>query len=554
MTWSIIARDASGAFGVAIATRFFAVGALCPHAESGVGALSTQALVNPHYGRQGLELLRAGVPASEVVKRLTAPDEGRDQRQVHVIDAAGRIGQHTGKSCVDWCGALAGDGYSVAGNMLANQRVIQQTARIFEELIEKPFAERLIAALEAGEAAGGDKRGKQSAALLIHSTEDYAEIDLRVDDHAEPLAELRRLYAKAHERFVPYLRCGPSKARPWGVLDRQEIEKQISEYESPAPALLEVRGLRTLFSGEQGEVRAVDGVDLRLERGRTLGIVGESGCGKSVTALSIMGLVPQPPGRVGGEVLFEGEDLLKVPAQRLRDLRGDQLSMIFQEPMTSLNPAFPVGEQIAEALLRHRDISRNEAKNNAVEMLRRVRIPSPERRAGEYPHQLSGGMRQRVMIAMALACNPKLLIADEPTTALDVTIQAQILELMRALRAELGTAIILITHDLGVIAELADDVIVMYAGQVIERCSVPQLFSEPQHPYTVGLLGSIPRLDLDQKRLSAIEGFVPDAAAMPAGCRFHPRCPFAVEKCLQEIPPLIEIKKDHYAACWRAPL
>ncbi len=324
--------------------------------------------------------------------------------------------------------------------------------------------------------------------------------------------------------------------------------------ESPAPALLEVRGLRTLFSGEQGEVRAVDGVDLRLERGRTLGIVGESGCGKSVTALSIMGLVPQPPGRVGGEVLFEGEDLLKVPAQRLRDLRGDQLSMIFQEPMTSLNPAFPVGEQIAEALLRHRNISKSEAKSSAVEMLRRVRIPSPERRAGEYPHQLSGGMRQRVMIAMALACNPKLLIADEPTTALDVTIQAQILELMRALRAELGTAIILITHDLGVIAELADDVIVMYAGQVIERCSVPQLFSEPQHPYTVGLLGSIPRLDLDQKRLSAIEGFVPDAAAMPAGCRFHPRCPFAVEKCLQEIPPLIEIKKDHYAACWRAPL
>jgi len=324
--------------------------------------------------------------------------------------------------------------------------------------------------------------------------------------------------------------------------------------ESPAPALLEVRGLRTLFSGERGEVRAVDGVDLRLQRGRTLGIVGESGCGKSVTALSIMGLVPQPPGRVAGEVLFEGEDLLKLPAQRLRDLRGDQLSMIFQEPMTSLNPAFTVGDQVAEALLRHRNISRKEAKNHAIEMLRRVRIPSPELRVDDYPHQLSGGMRQRVMIAMALACNPKLLIADEPTTALDVTIQAQILELMRTLRAELGTSIILITHDLGVIAELADDVIVMYAGQVIERCAVPQLFSEPQHPYTVGLLGSIPRLDLDQQRLSAIEGFVPDAAAMPAGCRFHPRCPFAVEKCFQEIPPLMKIKEDHYAACWRAPL
>jgi peptide/nickel transport system ATP-binding protein len=320
-------------------------------------------------------------------------------------------------------------------------------------------------------------------------------------------------------------------------------------------ALLDVRGLRTSFHGEHGEVRAVDGVDLRLERGRTLGIVGESGCGKSVTALSIMGLVPQPPGRIaGGEVLFEGEDLLKLSASRLRDLRGDQLSMIFQEPMTSLNPAFPVGEQIAETLIRHRGLSKQEAKNQAIEMLRRVRIPSPESRADDYPHQLSGGMRQRVMIAMALACNPKLLIADEPTTALDVTIQAQILDLMRALRAELGTAIILITHDLGVIAELADDVIVMYAGQVIERCAAERLFAEPQHPYTIGLLGSIPRLDLEQERLSAIEGFVPDAAALPPGCRFHPRCPFAVEKCQQEVPPLMEITAGHHAACVLAPL
>jgi peptide/nickel transport system ATP-binding protein len=316
-----------------------------------------------------------------------------------------------------------------------------------------------------------------------------------------------------------------------------------------------VRGLRTYFASERGEVRAVDGIDLALERGRTLGIVGESGCGKSVTALSIMGLVPQPPGRiVGGEVHFEGEDLLKVPPRRMRDLRGDKLSMIFQEPMTSLNPAFPVGEQIAEAVLRHRKVTKKEAEESAVEMLRKVRIPSPERRAHDYPHQLSGGMRQRVMIAMALACNPRLLIADEPTTALDVTIQAQILELMRLLRAELGTAIILITHDLGVIAELADDVIVMYAGQVVERCAAARLFSEPQHPYTVGLLGSIPRLHLDQERLSAIDGVVPDAAAFPQGCRFHPRCPFAVEKCRMEIPVLMEVRTDHYAACWRAPL
>jgi len=325
--------------------------------------------------------------------------------------------------------------------------------------------------------------------------------------------------------------------------------------ERPASALLEVRGLRTLFSGERGEVRAVDGVDFSLQRGRTLGIVGESGCGKSVTALSIMGLVPQPPGRIaGGEVLFEGEDLLRAPPRRLRDLRGDQLSMIFQEPMSSLNPAFPAGEQVAEVLLRHRAVSKNEAKDQAVEMLRRVRIPSPEIRARDYPHQLSGGMRQRVMIAMALACNPKLLIADEPTTALDVTIQAQILELMRALRAELGTAIILITHDLGVVAELADDVIVMYAGKVVERCAVPELFSEPQHPYSIGLLGSIPLLHLEQERLSAIEGFVPDAAAMPEGCRFHPRCPFSIEKCRREEPPLAQILSGHFVACWRAPL
>jgi peptide/nickel transport system ATP-binding protein len=265
--------------------------------------------------------------------------------------------------------------------------------------------------------------------------------------------------------------------------------------------------------------------------------------------------VPQPPGRIaGGEVLFEGEDLLKLAPARLRDLRGDKLAMIFQEPMTSLNPAFQVGDQIAEVLLRHRKISNGEAQKQAVDMLRRVRIPSPERRALEYPHQLSGGMRQRVMIAMALACNPQLLIADEPTTALDVTIQAQILELMRTLRAELGTAIILITHDLGVIAELADEVIVMYAGQVVERCDVLRLFAQPQHPYTIGLLGSIPRLHLEQERLSAIEGVVPDAAAFPQGCRFHPRCPFAVEQCRREIPALREITPNHYAACWRAPL
>jgi uncharacterized Ntn-hydrolase superfamily protein len=233
MTWSIIARDASGAFGVAIATRFFAVGSLCPHAQSGVGALSTQALMNPHYGPQGLAMLRDGVAAPEVVKRLIAPDEGREQRQVHVIDSAGRIGQHTGRQCVDWCGAVSGDGYSVAGNMLANDRVVRETAKAFQGS-RKAFAERLIAALEAGQAAGGDKRGKQSAALLIYSTEEYPELSLRVDDHTEPLMELRRLYDKAHERFIPFTRCGPSKARPWGVLDRALIEQEIARHKKPS--------------------------------------------------------------------------------------------------------------------------------------------------------------------------------------------------------------------------------------------------------------------------------------------------------------------------------
>src|SRR3954469_12169461 len=293
--------------------------------------------------------------------------------------------------------------------------------------------------------------------------------------------------------------------------------------------LIEVRGLRTSFAGEQGEVRAVDGVDFSVARGRTLGIVGESGCGKSVTALSIMRLVPQPPGRIhGGEVLFDGVDLLGLPESRMRSLRGDQLSMIFQEPMTSLNPAFPVGEQIAETLLRHRDVSRTEAKHQAIEMLRRVRIPSPESRADDYPHQLSGGMRQRVMIAMALACNPKLLIADEPTTALDVTIQAQILDLMRDLKTRLGSAIMLITHDLGVVAEMAQRVVVMYAGQVIEEAPVREIFARPMHPYTRGLLGAMPKLGSsleanERGKLAEIPGRVPSLRKPIVGCAFAGR-------------------------------
>src|SRR5438552_8824514 len=275
-------------------------------------------------------------------------------------------------------------------------------------------------------------------------------------------------------------------------------------------ALLAVKDLRTSFAIEGGEFPAVDGVSFSIEAGRTLGIVGESGCGKSVTALSIMGLVPQPPGRIaGGEILFEGVDLNRVTRGQMRELRGDRISMIFQEPMPALNQVLTVGEQIVEGVLRHRRISRDAAKDLAIDMLEKVHIPSPEQRFGDYPHRLSGGMRQRVMIAMALACKPQLLIADEPTTALDVTIQAQILDLMRMLREETGTAIMLITHDLGVVAELADDVVVMYAGRVVERASVTTLFAQPQHPYTIGLLGSIARLVLEQDRLEAFKGLVP---------------------------------------------
>jgi peptide/nickel transport system ATP-binding protein len=320
-------------------------------------------------------------------------------------------------------------------------------------------------------------------------------------------------------------------------------------------ALLDVRGLVTSFATEAGAFNAVDGVSFTLEAGRTLGLVGESGCGKSVTALSIMRLIASPPGCIeSGEILFEGADLMRLAPRAMRDIRGDRIAMIFQEPMTSLNPAFTIGAQIVEGILRHRRIGREAAKRQAIEMLEHVRMPLPQKRFDDYPHRLSGGMRQRAMIAMALACRPKLLIADEPTTALDVTIQAQILELMRVLREETGTAIILITHDLGVIAELAHDVAVMYAGRIVEKAPVEQLFARPEHPYTIGLLGSIPKMHLEQARLPAIEGQVPSPAETIAGCRFAPRCPFVAARCREDDPALRTIVPGQEAACWYAPL
>ena len=322
-----------------------------------------------------------------------------------------------------------------------------------------------------------------------------------------------------------------------------------------AERLLDVKNLKTYFFTDEGTVRAVDGVDLYIDKGETLGIVGESGCGKSVTALSIMKLIPQPPGKiVEGEIRYDGQNLVDLPARKMRKIRGKEISMIFQEPMTSLNPVFTCGEQIAEALRLHEGLGRRDAMAKTVDMLKLVHMANAERRVKEYPHQLSGGMRQRIMIAMALSCNPKLLIADEPTTALDVTIQAQILELLNELKSKLGMAVMLITHDMGVIAETAQRVIVMYAAKVAEEAPVGDLFKEPLHPYTQGLLRSIPRIDLaatKRQRLEAIGGTVPTLTGdIPPGCRFAPRCPFVKAVCTERDPVLKELKPGHKVACW----
>jgi peptide/nickel transport system ATP-binding protein/oligopeptide transport system ATP-binding protein len=329
-------------------------------------------------------------------------------------------------------------------------------------------------------------------------------------------------------------------------------------------ALLEVNELRTYFRTDAGTARAVDGVSFHVDRGEVLGIVGESGSGKSVTSLSIMRLIPQPPGEIvaGSSIQLKGEELVGAPERRMREIRGNDVAMIFQEPMTSLNPVFPVGDQIAEAVRLHRQVGKREARARAIELLGLVGLPDPEQRVDGYPHELSGGQRQRVMIAMALSCEPDLLIADEPTTALDVTIQAQILELLAELRQRLGMAIVLITHDLGVVAEVCDRVVVMYAGQVREEGSVRAIFGNPRDPYTLGLLSSIPRLGHRAERLAVIPGTVPSPVEWPEGCRFHTRCPYAWDLCVREEPPLFDIpagdgapsaaspSSSHRARCW----
>ena len=318
---------------------------------------------------------------------------------------------------------------------------------------------------------------------------------------------------------------------------------------------LEVADLRIHLESAEGPLPVVDGVDLLVQTGRTLCIVGESGCGKSLTALAVMGLLPTPPAHIaGGRVVFEGMDLLGLDRQAMRALRGNRLAMIFQEPMTSLNPAFTIGDQLVEAILCHQQVGRRAAEVLALEMLERVRIPAAVGRLQNYPHQLSGGMRQRVMIAMALVNDPVVLIADEPTTALDVTIQEQILTLIRDLQEARGTAVILITHDLGVVAELGHDALVMYAGKVVEAAPVESLFADPQHPYTIGLLGSVPRVDADPEPLVTIPGSVPPPSAFGNGCRFAGRCPFVIERCRVEAPPLDALVPGHRVACWRVPL
>jgi peptide/nickel transport system ATP-binding protein len=336
----------------------------------------------------------------------------------------------------------------------------------------------------------------------------------------------------------------------------------LPESRAPAPGavLLELDGLQVHFETEEGTSRAVDGVSYKIHAGETLGVVGESGCGKSVTALSILRLIPDPPGRiVGGRIRFRDRDLARLSEAEMRQVRGNRIAMIFQEPMTALNPVFTVGDQIAEVVRLHRGASAAEARARAIEMLERVGIPSPERRVDEYPHQLSGGMRQRVMIAMAMACDPELLIADEPTTALDVTIQAQVLELIRELQRSSGMSVLLITHDLGVVAENAHHVAVMYAGKVVEYAPVDELFARPRHPYTIGLFRSLPDLVAPGERLQTIPGIVPAAHAFPSGCRFRTRCPIAVEHCAAVEPPLAPLAAEgpsseahvHTVACHR---
>jgi peptide/nickel transport system ATP-binding protein len=317
--------------------------------------------------------------------------------------------------------------------------------------------------------------------------------------------------------------------------------------------LLEIRGLQTEFVTDDGVVRAVDGVDLAIDRGETLGVVGESGCGKTVTALSVLKLIPMPPGRIaGGQILWRGRDLVPLRPQDMRDIRSKEIAIIFQEPMTSLNPVYTIGDQISEVIRLHEGVGRRAALDRAVDMLRLVHIPNPERRVRDYPHQFSGGMRQRVLIAMALSCSPALLIADEPTTALDVTIQAQILDLLAEIKSRLGMAIMLITHAMGVVAESAQRVAVMYAGRVVEEAPVEQLFARPSHPYTQGLIRSIPRIDATatrRRRLESIAGMVPSPLEPLSGCRFAPRCPFARADCIEAIPPSREVAPGHKVAC-----
>lgn len=388
--------------------------------------------------------------------------------------------------------------------------------------------ERARSKQEAKPESGSDERARSKQ-------EAKPEREARPEENPEPERE-----AKFEEKPG-----GKSEAKP-AADSKEELPEGVSDEK-----LLEIKNLKTFFYTDDGVVKSVNDVSYFIRKGETLGVVGESGCGKSVTAMSILRLIPQPPGKiVGGEILFKGKDLTKISDEELRDIRGNRIAMIFQEPMTSLNPVYTVGDQIIEAIQLHMDKTYAEARKMAIGMLEKVGIPSPETRVDVYPHQMSGGMKQRVMIAMALACNPELLIADEPTTALDVTIQAQILELLIKLQKDFGTAIMMITHDLGVIAEMAHRVVVMYASKVVETAGVRELFANPMHPYTKGLFNSIPKLGDDEERLVPIKGMVPNPLDFPEGCKFNNRCDFATERCRREEPSLKEVAPNHWSACW----
>lgn len=564
MTFSIIARDPNTQeIGIAVSTANLAVGAVGYFVKAGVGVVATQAEPHPIMAQKGLLLLEEGTTAQETLEIMLSADAEKHRRQTHLLDRNGETAARTG-DCVGWAGHKTYENLSVAGNMLVGEAPLLAMVEKYQASVECVFGERLLRALEAGQAAGGDKRGKQSAALYVVSTEPYADIDLRVDDHHDPVRELIRLYQESQKQYylefrqrIPKKNTETSDDKPSivdGIGSETPAQTRKSEQECNVIAnhLLEVRNLETRFFTDDGVVNAVNGISYHLDAGETLAIVGESGCGKTIGVLSLIGLIPSPPGRVtGGTVVFNGQELTNSKRTQMEDIRGRDIGMVFQDPSMSLTPVLPVSLQITEVLTRHMGMTERQARKRGIELLEMVNIPQAEERFDNYPHEFSGGIRQRIMIAIAIACMPKLIIADEPTTALDVTIAAGLIDLIKRLREELKTAVIWITHDLAVVAGLADRVIVMYAGSIVEEGPVKDIYKNPKHPYTEGLLNSVPRLDVVREgRLSTIGGLPPDLIHLPKSCAFAPRCAYAQDKCWEQAPALMEVSRNRKSACW----